>query len=50
MQAANCLTILAIVTEMARRLNENISKVRLESLDNALVVAASRDAIENSKA
>ena len=38
----NCLTILALVTEMARRLNENISKVQLKPLDSVLASAAAR--------
>lgn len=38
----NCLTILALVTEMARRLNENISKVQLKPLDSVLASAAPR--------
>ncbi|MGH7795003.1 MAG: hypothetical protein ACREQ2_08915 [Candidatus Binatia bacterium] len=42
MESRNCLTILALVTEMARRLNENISKVQLKPLDVALGSAASR--------
>lgn len=42
MESRNCLTILALVTEMARRLNENISKVQLKPLDGALASAAAR--------
>ena len=51
MQSPKFVTILAIVTEMARRLNENISKVQLKPLDGALVPAASRgEQVESSKA
>lgn len=42
MKPRNCLAILALVTEMARRLNENISKVQLKPLDNALSPAAAQ--------
>lgn len=42
MESRNCLTILALVTEMARRLNENISKVQLKPLDGVLASAAAR--------
>lgn len=49
-QSPNCLAILAIVTEMARRLNENIAKVQLKPLDSALVAAAVREGMESSKA
>jgi hypothetical protein len=48
-QSPNCLAILAIVTEMARRLNENIAKVQLKPLDGAFV-AAVREGMESSKA
>ena len=37
MQSPNFAAILAIVSEMARRLKENISKVQLKPLDGALV-------------
>jgi len=50
MQSPNFVAVLAIVTEMARRLNENISKVQLKPLDGALVAAASREQVESSKA
>jgi hypothetical protein len=50
MQSPNFLAILAIVTEMARRLNENISKVQLKPLDGVLVPAGSREQAETSKA
>jgi hypothetical protein len=42
MESRNCLTILVLVTEMARRLNENISKVQLKPLDGVLASAAAR--------
>jgi hypothetical protein len=42
MESPNCLTILALVTEMARRLNENISKVQLKPLEGVLASAAAR--------
>jgi len=42
MESPNCLTILALVTEMARRLNENISKVQLKPLDSVLASSAAR--------
>jgi hypothetical protein len=42
MEARNCLAILALLTEMARRLNENISKVQLKPLDNTLGTVARR--------
>jgi len=32
----NCVAILGIVTEMARRLNESIAKIRLQPLSGAL--------------
>lgn len=48
-QSPNFLAALAIVTEMARRLNENISKVQLKPLEGTLVTA-SREALETSKA
>lgn len=35
-----CLAILTLVTEMARCLNENISKVQLKPLDTELLSAA----------
>lgn len=36
-QSPNFVAILAIVTEIARQLNENISKVKLSPLDSALI-------------
>ena len=41
METRNCLAILALVTEMARRLNENISKVQLKPLEDTLGSSAS---------
>lgn len=43
MEAPNCLAILAILTEMARCLNQNIAKVRLAPIDATLTAS-----IENS--
>jgi hypothetical protein len=42
MESRNCLAILALVTEMARCLNENISKIQLKPLDGALGSTAPR--------
>lgn len=39
MEAPNCLAIMAILTEMARCLNQNIAKVQLASLNAALTTA-----------
>jgi len=36
MKSPNCVAIMAILTEMARRLNENISKVDLKPIPGAL--------------
>jgi len=44
MEAPNCLAIIAIVTEMARCLNQNIAKVRLTPLDVTLAF----DSVEKS--
>lgn len=49
MQSPNFVAILAIVTEMARRLKENIAKVQLKPLEGALVASASRQEAETSK-
>lgn len=46
----NFLAILALVTEMAKRLNENISKVQLKPLDGSLATAASQPQVESAKA
>jgi hypothetical protein len=48
--APNCAAILAILAEMARRLNENISKIQLKPLDSALVPAGLPERAESSKA
>ncbi len=40
----NCVAILAIVGEMARRVNENISKVDLKPLQQALSIRKAADA------
>ena len=50
MQSANFMAILALVTEMAKRLNENIAKVQLVPLDGNLATAASQPRVESSKA
>jgi len=50
LEPPNLVAILAIVTEMVRRLNENLSKVQLKPLDSALVVSSSRQQTEISKA
>lgn len=39
-ESRHCLAILALVGEMARRLNDNISNVRLAPLKNPWVSAA----------
>lgn len=44
MQAPNCLAIIAILTEMARCLNQNIAKVRLAPINATLTV----DGVENN--
>jgi hypothetical protein len=49
-QSANFVAILAIVTEIARRLNENISKVKLKPLDSTLIASSARQDAEGSKA
>ena len=43
METPNCLAIMAILTEMARCLNQNIAKVRLAPIDVTLTAG-----IENS--
>ena len=43
MKAPNYMAILAIVSEMARRVNENISKVDLQPLQEALSVRKPAD-------
>lgn len=50
MQSPNFVAILALVTEMAKRLNENISKVQLKPLDGSLATAASQPQVESPKA
>jgi hypothetical protein len=39
MEAPNCLAIMAILTEMARCLNQNIAKVQLAPLDATFTTA-----------
>jgi hypothetical protein len=41
MQTPNFVAILALITEMAKRLNENISKVQLKPLDGNLAARSS---------
>jgi len=43
MQSPNFAAILAIVSEMARRLKENISKVQLKPLDGALMPGSTEE-------
>jgi len=43
MQSANFTAILAIVTEMARCLNQNIAKVHVAPLDSKLTGDGARD-------
>ena len=42
-ETPNCMAILAILGEMARRVNENISKVDLKPLQQALSVRKAAD-------
>jgi hypothetical protein len=50
MPSANLVAILALVTEMAKLLKENISKVRLEPLDSNLATVEPQAQVESSKA
>lgn len=43
MKAPNYIAVLAILGEMARRVNENISKVELKPFQNAVVTGQSAD-------
>ena len=38
MEAPNCLAIIAILTEMARCLNQNLAKVQLAPFDTSLTI------------
>jgi hypothetical protein len=38
MKSPNCVAILAILAEMARRVNENISKVELKPIDQVIAM------------
>lgn len=49
-QPPNFVAILAIVTEIARRLKENISKVKLTPLDSTLIPSSAPQDTEASKA
>lgn len=49
-QSPNFVAILAIVTEIARQLNENISKVKLSPLDSALIPSSAPVDTKASKA
>jgi hypothetical protein len=40
MNSPNCVAIMAILAEMARCLNQNISKVHLAPIDQALIAHA----------
>jgi hypothetical protein len=44
------VAILALVTEMAKRLNENISKVQLKPLASNLTTVEPQAQVESSKA
>jgi hypothetical protein len=48
-QSAKFLSVLALITEMAKRLNENITKVHLKSLDSTLARAGSQPQPEISR-
>jgi len=50
MPSPNFVAILALVTEMAKRLNENISKVQLKPLDSNLTTVEPQAQVESSKA
>ena len=41
MKSPDCVAIMAILTEMARRLNENISKVELKPIPGTLAANGS---------
>ena len=49
MQPTNFVAILALVIEMAKRLNENISKVQLSPLDRSLARAEAPAQVESFK-
>jgi len=44
LESANFVAILGIVAEMARRINENIAKVQLQPLSEALATTGSHEA------
>jgi len=48
MQAPNYMAILAIVGEMARHVNENISKIDLKPLQQTLRVGDSADSTDST--
>lgn len=48
MKAPNYVAILALLSEMARRVNENISKVDLKPLEQALKVRSPDSIASNS--
>jgi hypothetical protein len=50
MPSPNFVAILALVTEMAKRLNENISKVQLKPLASNLTTVEPQAPVESSKA
>jgi hypothetical protein len=43
MNSPNCVAIIAILTEMARCLNQNLSKVNLAPINQALIAHGSAD-------
>ena len=44
LESANFIAILGIAAEMARRINENIAKVQLQPLSEALATTGSHEA------
>jgi hypothetical protein len=50
MPSANFVAVLALATEMAKRLKENISKVQLKPLDSNLATVEPQARVESSKA
>jgi hypothetical protein len=49
-QRPNFVAILTIVTEMAKRVNENISKIRLQPMPSALLPVKETDATSKAVA
>jgi len=50
MKSPNCVAIMAIITEMVRRVNENIAKVDLKPLPAALGANGNSKHVSVSKA